>query len=298
MNFITFDLEDWHQAYALRYGQKNPAVSPYFEKQVDCLLEMLDSFSVKATFFCLGRVAIAKKSVIRRIFDAGHKIQIHGHSHDSLTHLTPDAFREDVLKAKKGLEDIIGQKVTGYRAPLFSLTAKTSWALKILAELEFQYDSSIYPCQGPSFSWKEFPPKPVTIDLGEGLSIIELPIFSVSCLGKQIPLGGGGYFRLFPFTFIDRCLKKDDKEDRMFYFHPYEFSQEFLNIKDAVEGLPLITRSKISFFQNLNRSTIPKKVSRLLSKGSFYTIEDYCERKKPESTILFPSHGEAVRYAL
>ena len=79
MNFITFDLEDWHQAYALRYGQDNPAVSPYFEKQVDCLLQILDSFSVKATFFCLGRVAVSKKSVIRRIFAAGHKIQIHGH---------------------------------------------------------------------------------------------------------------------------------------------------------------------------------------------------------------------------
>jgi polysaccharide deacetylase family protein (PEP-CTERM system associated) len=298
MNFITFDLEDWHQAYALRYGESNPVVSPYFEKQVDCLLEILDSFSVKATFFCLGRVAIAKKSVIKKIFEAGHKIQIHGHSHDPLTNLTPEVFREDVLKAKNGLEDIIGQKVTGYRAPLFSLTEKTSWALRILAELEFEYDSSIYPCQGPSFSWKEFPKKPVTIDLGEGLSILEFPIFSVSCFGTQIPLGGGGYFRLFPYAFIDRCLGSDDKDDRVFYFHPYEFSQDFLNINDAVDGLSLITKSKISFFQNLNRSTIPKKVSRLLSRGSFYTLEDYCGRKKPESTILFPSHGEAVRYAL
>jgi polysaccharide deacetylase family protein (PEP-CTERM system associated) len=298
MNFITFDLEDWHQAYALRYGQKNPPVSPYFEKQVDCLLEILDSFSVKATFFCLGRVAIAKKSVIRKIFDAGHKMQIHGHSHDPLTYLTPEAFREDVLKAKHGLEDIIGQGVYGYRAPIFSLTPETSWALRILAELGFQYDSSIYPCQGPTFNWREFPKEPVTLDLGEGLSIVEFPIYSVSCMGVQIPLGGGGYFRLFPFAFINRYLERDDKEDRMFYFHPYEFSKEFLDINDAVKGLPLIAKSKISFCQNLNRLTIPKKVSRLLTSGSFYTIEDYCERKKPESTILFPSYGEAIRCAL
>jgi peptidoglycan-N-acetylglucosamine deacetylase len=294
MNFITFDLEDWHQAYALRYGKDNPAVSPHFEKQVDHLLEILDSYAVKATFFCLGRVAVSKKNVIRRIFEAGHKIQIHGHSHYPLTSLTPEDFREDVLRAKYSLEDIIGFKVTGYRAPLFSLTEKTSWALRILAELEFEYDSSIYPCQGPPFSWKEFSKKPVTIDLGEGLSIVELPIFSVAYLGTQIPLGGGGCFRLFPLSFIDHCIDRDDKEERVFYFHPYEFSQEFLNINDAVEGLPLLTKSKISFFQNLNRSTIPKKVSRLLSRGSFFTLEDYCGRKKPESTILFSSHSEAI----
>lgn len=298
MNFITFDLEDWHQAYALRYGQTDPPVSEHFERQVDLLLEALDSYSVKATFFCLGRVAMAKKNIIRKIFDAGHKIQIHGYSHNTLTNLMPETFREDVLKAKKGLEDIIGKEVFGYRAPLFSMIKETSWALRILAELGFKYDSSIYPCQGPSFSWPEFSKNPVTIEFDDGLKILEFPIFSVPRFGTQIPLGGGGYFRLFPFLFINRCLETDDKKERVFYFHPYEFSQEFLNINEAVEGLPVITKAEISLFQNLNRSTIPKKVSRLLARGSFYTLEEYCGRKKPESTILFSSHGETIRYAV
>src|SRR3954447_25268637 len=224
---MSIDVEDWFQVENLKPvvpraswdGQESRVV-----RNTNRILELLEERGARATFFVLGWVAERHPELIRRIAAAGHEIASHGYGHDLLYTLTPAEFRADVDRGKKLLEDLTGQRVTGYRAPSFSIT---DWAATILQELGFEYDSSVFP----TFAHDRYG-RLTGVDGGQ--PVLELrPGFyelCISCLplGKRgLPWGGGGYFRMLPYpawrASIQRILASGSPH--LFFFHPLESGQ-------------------------------------------------------------------------
>jgi len=286
---LSIDLEDWHQAYRIRFGADPPTVSPHLERQVDRLLELLDRAGVRATFFCLGLTAAQRPDLLRAIADRGHEMQAHGHGHRRVYDLDPRRFAEDLRKAKQSIEDIVGAEVVGYRAPEFSIVPRSAWALETLAREGFRFDSSVYPVAGRRYGWPGFSRLPLEIEFPGGERLVEFPICT-SRMGRAVlPLGGGGYFRLFPYAAISFLRRISRLHTEVFYFHPYEFGNAFLRAREAVPALSSGRTLRINLVQNLKRRTVYRKVERLLAEGGFCTFGEYLERKKPEGTVLFSS---------
>jgi polysaccharide deacetylase family protein (PEP-CTERM system associated) len=191
------------------------------ERNTNVLLEVLDEAQTKATFFFVGRLARDIPALVRIVAQAGHEIACHNYLHLRIFDLGKNEFREKLAAAKKDIEDVSGQPIYGFRAPDFSITEKTIWALDILKELGFIYDSSIYPFGlHDVYGIKEA--NPFVHRLSNGL--IEFPMATAELLGKRIPFGGGGYFRLYPLLLTKIFLSKLNKQGHpaMFYIHPYE----------------------------------------------------------------------------
>ena len=191
------------------------------ERNTDVLLEIFKEVKVKATFFFVGRLTHDIPSLVKKVAQNGHEIGCHNYLHLRVFDVEKNMFKEKLTAAKKGLEDASGQPVFGFRAPDFSITDKSIWALDVLKELGFIYDSSIYP-----FGFHDVygirNAKSCIHILPNGL--IEFPLSTIKLLGKRIPFGGGGYFRLYPLWLTNIFLSKLNKQGRpaMFYIHPYE----------------------------------------------------------------------------
>jgi polysaccharide deacetylase family protein (PEP-CTERM system associated) len=191
------------------------------ERNTDVLLEILDESQTRATFFFVGRLAADIPGLVKRVEDAGHEIGCHSYAHIRIFGIDKNEFKQKLSTAKKRLEDVSGQRVYGFRAPDFSITEKTIWALDILKELGFVYDSSIYPFGlHDVYGIKKAEPSIHTLPNG----LIEFPMATTELLGKRIPFGGGGYFRLYPLLLTKIFLSKLNKQGHpaMFYIHPYE----------------------------------------------------------------------------
>ncbi len=197
------------------------------------LLEQLDCRRIKATFFIVGQIAQHHPNLVRAISLAGHEVASHSWQHQRIHHFTPESFRVDVRQSTDALEQVTGQPVLGYRAPTFSIMQQTAWALDILAESGMVYDSSIYPVRHDRYGVPGAPRSPF---LARGVvhTILELPPVTLRCLGMNAPMGGGGYFRLFPLFMtrwaINQTLKRTSPPVAMLYFHPWEFDphQQYL----------------------------------------------------------------------
>jgi polysaccharide deacetylase family protein (PEP-CTERM system associated) len=191
------------------------------ERNTDVLLQVFDEANVKATFFFLGRITRDIPNVVRNVAQAGHEIGCHNYLHIRIFGIERNVFREKLAAAKKDLEDVSGQQVSGFRAPDFSITQESMWALDTLKELGFVYDSSIYPF-GLHDVYGAKDAQPTAHKLPNGL--IEFPMSTVKVLGKCIPFGGGGYFRLYPLWLTNSFLSKVNSQGQpaMFYIHPYE----------------------------------------------------------------------------
>jgi len=191
------------------------------EQNTNALLQILDEVNVKATFFLLGRLTCDIPGLVKKIAQSGHEIGCHNYLHLRIFEIDKSEFREKVSAAKHLLEDVSGQRVYGFRAPDFSITEKSIWALDILKELGFVYDSSIYPFGlHDVYGIKDAEPSAHTLPNG----LIEFPLSTIELLGKRIPFGGGGYFRLYPLLLTKIFLSKLNKQGHpaMFYIHPYE----------------------------------------------------------------------------
>ncbi len=191
------------------------------EQNTDTLLEILDESQTRATFFFIGRLATDIPGLVKKVGDAGHEIGCHSYAHIRIFGIDKNEFRQKLSTAKKQLEDVSGQRVYGFRAPDFSITNESIWALDILKELGFVYDSSIYPFGlHDVYGIKEAEPLIHTLPNG----LIEFPMATAELLGKRIPFGGGGYFRLYPLLLTKIFLSKLNKQGHpaMFYIHPYE----------------------------------------------------------------------------
>ena len=225
-NAMTIDVEDYFQvsAFAGHIDRADWDRLPCrVEGNVDVILSILDSAHCKATWFTLGWIGERYPAVVRRIVDAGHELASHGYGHERVTDLSPSRFRDDVRRAKALLEDISGTEVKGYRAPSFSIGSANLWALDTLKDAGYRYSSSIYPIRHDHYGMPDAPRFAFRPQGTDGL--LELPLTTFRFFDHNLPSGGGGYFRLLPYSVSRWCMRRVNASDRqpcIFYFHPWE----------------------------------------------------------------------------
>jgi polysaccharide deacetylase family protein (PEP-CTERM system associated) len=259
VNALTIDVEDYFQVSAFAphiHRSEWDATPTRVEENVDRILAMLAEHSIHATFFTLGWVAERHPDLVRRIADAGHEVASHGYEHHRASDLTREEFVSDITRAKSRLEDTTGQSVLGYRAPSFSISGRNEWAFECIAEAGYRYSSSIYPIKHDHYGMPSAPrfphsPRP---------DLLELPVTTTRMLGRNLPAGGGGYFRLMPYQmsrwFIQR-VNRIDGHPAIFYFHPWEVDPD----QPRVPGIGAKTR----FRHYLNLKHTEKRLRRLLA---------------------------------
>ncbi|MGC2456559.1 MAG: XrtA system polysaccharide deacetylase [Gallionellaceae bacterium] len=229
-NAMTIDVEDYFQvsAFAPHISRDSWDHLPCrVERNMERILALLDEQNVKATFFTLGWIAERYPQLVRNIIDNGHELASHGYNHLRVSDLSPDEFREDIIRSKKLLEDLGGQSVIGYRAPSFSIGKRNLWALDTLQEAGYRYSSSIYPIQHDHYGMPDAPR--FKFQHGGQSGLVELPPTTVNLFGRNFPASGGGYFRLFPYSFSRWLMKRVNHADGqpcIFYFHPWEIDHE------------------------------------------------------------------------
>lgn len=265
---ITVDVEDWPQS---TWDRRLP-ITPRAADNTLRLLDLLDRLDLRATVFVLGKFAQRFPDVVRTIRDRGHEVACHGSGHVEIFHQTPEEFRRDVQGAKTLLEEITGGPVRGYRAPDFSIVRETLWALEILADLGFSYDSSIYPMNGSRYGIPDWPSGPTRVALAGGASITEFPLSTVRWLGRNWPVSGGGYHRLLPGP-VTRTFARQILRARpfIFYCHPYEFDPDEFAALDL--GIPLRTR----LHQGLGRRRFAARFETFARRfGGHHLLSDLC----------------------
>ena len=260
-NAMTVDVEDYYQVEAFNHQVSLsdwPNYEGRVERNVERLLRLLADHDVHGTFFTLGWIAERYPELIKRIVDAGHELASHGYNHTRVDQQSPDEFRLDTRKTKQILEDLGGVEVRGYRAASFSVSDKTPWAFKILADEGYRYSSSIYPIRHDLYGMPSAPRFAHAPD--ENSSIIEVPITTVSLLNRKLPCGGGGYFRLYPYAFSRWAMRRVNGKDHqpcVFYLHPWE-------IDPGQPRMPnLSAKTRIRHYLNLRH--MEDRLHRLLS---------------------------------
>ena len=232
MNVLSVDVEEYYHATIFREGTSGSACEGFVsrvEESVNRVLALLADADVLATCFVLGEVAAAHPAIVRKIAGEGHEVACHGHRHELVCRQSPEQFRADIQRAKGLLEDLTGQSVIGYRAPNFSIGSGQTWAYDILLQEGFRYDSSVYPIFHDHYGDPRAPRFPYEVWRNGAERLIEFPIGTVRFLGLNLPVGGGGYFRLLPVTVTRlgiRRVNTHDKQPVMFYFHPWELDRE------------------------------------------------------------------------
>ena len=270
LNALTVDVEDYFHPNAMD-GVVAPEQWDALPHRVDAntrrLLELLDECDVRATFFVLGWVAERWPQLVSEIARRGHEVACHGFNHRLVYQLGPDHFRADVARARAVLQDVVGQPIAGFRAASYSIVASTLWALDVLIELGFTYDSSIFPIRHDLYGIPGFSRVPVRVQrpLGE---ILEIPPSTIRLLGRNWPVAGGGYFRLLPYWITRRALQRlNQREQRagMVYVHPWELDVEQPRLAGPA-------RARLRQYANLHRTE--GRLRRLLREFRFAPIRD------------------------
>ncbi|MEJ2745935.1 MAG: DUF3473 domain-containing protein, partial [bacterium] len=207
------------------------------ERQTDFVLSLLAEYGVHATFFTLGRLAERHQALVKRVSAAGHELACHGHDHTMITRQQRDEFDVDVKRSKGLLEDLSGREIEGYRAPTFSITRRTEWALEVLLENGFHYVSSIYPIRHDRYGIPGAPRHPYVALMRDGRSLWEFPGPTVRVCRFTLPAAGGGYLRLFPYGWTRRAMLATNREGGPVnvYAHPWEFRHYGGITKNAVK---------------------------------------------------------------
>lgn len=289
---LTFDVEEHYRiesASALRVDADQIAYySSRLDRSTHWLLELLQKTATKATFFVVGQVAKQNPRLVRAIAEQGHEIASHGWDHQRTHNFTSGSFRADVRRSLDVLEQITGASVWGYRAPTFSITPQTAWAIDVLAELGLMYDSSIYPVRHDRYGVRRAPRSPFHAR-GESRSILELPPATLSLLGLRLPMGGGGYFRLFPLFMTElavrQLLRRQNPAAPNLYFHPWEFDPDQTR-------LPMSRLNRFRTYVGIRRTR--DRLSRLLKNKQFCRAIDMARRLssvKPDLTSFDVSAG-------
>src|SRR5262245_111315 len=236
---LTFDLEEYFQVSAFAESVSRSSWQGYSgraEESTYQILAMLELRNIKATFFVLGWFAQKHVRLIREIKELGHEVASHGYEHKLIYDQTPDEFRTDVRATKQILENITSGPILGYRAPSYSIIKSTLWALEVLAEEGYRYDSSIFPIRHDRYGIPHFQRRPHVIQTGSG-PLTEFPLTTARCVGRNVPVCGGGYFRILPFAVtrwgLNQCIR-GDRTPAIFYLHPWEFDPEQPRIEAGV----------------------------------------------------------------
>lgn len=269
MHCLSFDIEEHFQVAAFDSPARRRqwhSLESRVERSTERILECLDEQQVKATMFVLGWVAEQCPQLVRRMAEAGHEIASHGYGHDLITVLTRDQFREDIKRAKAVLEDIVGNPVIGYRAPTFTITQETLWALPILIEEGYAYDSSIFPVYHDQYGIPGANPSPHLLSTHSG-SLWEVPPSTCKVGWTRVPVAGGGYFRFFPLWVLLSLMRKVEREGEslVFYLHPWEFDHD----QPRMSG-PL--RSRFRHYFNLGKTE--ERFRQLLKQFPFAPIRE------------------------
>jgi polysaccharide deacetylase family protein (PEP-CTERM system associated) len=256
---FTVDVEDYFHVSAFS-DHVSPSQWHTFESRVvantNRLLRLLDQHQTPATFFVLGWVAARYPELVRQIDAAGHEVGCHSHWHRLVYDMEPDEFRSDLRHARDVLQDILGKPITAYRAPSYSITRRSLWALDILAEEGFEYDSSIFPIRHDRYGIPDAPAYPHRRN-GPSGTVWEFPLTVLRLFGTNVPVAGGGYFRLYPVRLSIQWLKQVNRRGRpfVFYVHPWELDPEQPRLGGCL-------RSRFRHYLNLDRTE--SRVRRLL----------------------------------
>lgn len=292
MNILTFDIEEWYLEKILHGGRafKYQQYDEMFAK----LLTLLDELGIKATFFCVGKLATDFPDVIHQIASRGHEIGCHSNKHSWLNELDEEALRRDTLESVKALEDVTGQKVVSYRAPAFSITHKNKWAINVLADCGIQSDASIFPTSRDIGGYKGFPQDTPCIICHEGATLKEYPICLTTVLGERMAYSGGGFFRLLPYRLVSRTMEHRDYN--ICYFHLNDLIIQKFAFKSKAEyeeyfKEPGTLKNRIMRYikSNVGHGDAFAKLQRLLSEKSFISIKEadkVIDWEKTEKIIL------------
>jgi polysaccharide deacetylase family protein (PEP-CTERM system associated) len=271
LNAFTVDVEDYFQVAALApaidrtsWGQREPRV----ERNTGVLLDILAEQQIRGTFFVLGWIAERHSGLIKRIAAEGHEIACHGFSHQLIYTQTPAEFREETARSKRILEDLVGAAVLGYRAASFSITRQSLWALDVLIDLGFHYDSSVFPIRHDRYGIPGADPRPALLAAPSGRTLVEFPMSAARFAGVAVPVSGGGYFRLLPYAVTRAGLRQiNDRFGRpfTFYLHPWE-------IDPGQPRVPVGWLSRFRHYTNLHRCE--SRLRRLLREFRFGAMRE------------------------
>lgn len=286
VNALSIDVEEYY--HGMEFEAAVPAdqrgeLPSRVEESMERVLDLLAVHNVHATFFTVGQVAETHPSMIKTINQAGHEVACHSYRHELVFRQSPQEFRSDIQRAKRILEDLIGKPVIGYRAPNYSIRKEQVWAYDILLEEGFVYDSSVYPIFHDRYGYPKAPRFPYIICKNERRALIEFPIGTTRAPGVNLPIGGGGYFRLFPevlFRYGIQRVNRRERQPLMFYFHPWELDPDH-------PRPPMPWRHQFRHYVGIEKQE--SKLFRLLRHCRFSTVQDVLD-------MLYPMPG-TLRFA-
>ena len=262
MNVFSIDLEEWFCVYNLSQAiphEQWDRCESRVERSTLAILDLLSKHGVEGTFFVLGWVAERHPDLVREVERRGHEIATHGYSHRLITHLSPDEFRADLERSLEVLTPLANKPIRGFRAPSFSVTRKTWWALDILRECGIRYDSSMFPVGfHPDYGVPDAPLAAHHLSVG----IWELPMSVAEVAGKRVPCCGGGYFRQFPYSVTKHLMQRCNQQGRPvnFYLHPWE-------VDPGQPRIPLPLVKRLRHYNNLAKTM--SRLERLLNDFEF-----------------------------
>jgi polysaccharide deacetylase family protein (PEP-CTERM system associated) len=271
LNAFSVDVEDYFQVVAFENAIPRDTwdrLEPRVESNTRRLLDLCARHEVKGTFFVLGWVAERWPQLVRDIRAEGHELGTHGQDHRRVTTLSPREFREDVRRSKRTIEDAAGVEVIGYRAPNYSIVRETMWAMDVLSEEGFRYDSSIFPIHHDRYGIPDFPRFPRPVRGHNGTALHEFPISTLRLAGMNLPFVGGGYLRHFPLPFIRwgmRRLNDVERRPAIVYIHPWE-----LDPGQPVQEVRFATR--LRHYRNLHLTE--ERLARLFDEFTFTSVRE------------------------
>lgn len=290
MNILSFDIEEWVLEKELHGGRKERYL--IFEETLSRILKLLDDYNQTGTFFCVGELAKSFPHVIKEIASCGHEIGSHSYAHKWVTKMSAEEFRNDTLSAIHALEDISGKQVVSFRAPAFSIGESNKWALEVLVECGITNDASIFPGVRdfggfPSFNEQS----PCRIAYNDCvLNEFPIPLYRLPIIGKKFAYSGGGYFRLLPLTFVERCLNANDYN--MCYFHISDFLTGKVKLmtkteyEDYFKEPGTLKNRYIRYAKaNIGRGNTMRNLEKLLTNYHFISISDFLKTNTIDRTI-------------
>lgn len=289
INGLSVDVEDWFQVGAFENVIDRTDWDGLSLRVADNVARILDLFAeaqVKATFFTLGWVAKRHGPLMRQITDAGHELASHGYDHARVFHFTPKEFGDDIATARQILEDAAGVRITGYRAPSFSIDQRTPWAYDVLAEQGYAYSSSVAPVAHDHYGWRDAPRfafKPL-----KSSDLVEIPVTTAMLGGKRLAAGGGGFFRVLPYAFSRWAIRQVNRAEQrpaVFYFHPWEIDPD----QPRVAHAPI--KSRLRHYTNLDK--MAPKLHALIREFSWGRMDLVAQRQ----AIGAPYFGSETLFA-
>jgi polysaccharide deacetylase family protein (PEP-CTERM system associated) len=296
LNVLSVDVEEYFHAEIFQRGAAAHAATRSFESRVeasmDVLLDLMARTGARGTFFTLGEVAAGHPDLVRTIAALGHEVACHGDRHECVYRMTPAQFRADIRRARQRLEDLAGTPVIGYRAPNFSIGPHQTWAYSILMEEGFRYDSSTHPILHDRYGRPTAPRFPYGVFRSGMTWLTEFPIGTARVCGVNLPIGGGGYFRLSPYELTRRGIRYVNRVEHqpvMFYVHPWE-------LDPGQPRLPMAPRHRFRLYVGLESQAA--KLSQLLGEFRFGTAREVLEQHELQPCVLAAAPAQVSVAAL